>query len=86
MIIIFRQVENLEKGVREQHDELENYKTENLSLAKQLAHFVMEKATKSRDSMVIDLNQQVEQLQKKVECSEREKAEVQADKDLYMNL
>ncbi|VDI34367.1 Hypothetical predicted protein [Mytilus galloprovincialis] len=78
------QVLDLENSIRQQHDELENYKTENVDLNKQMTQFVMEKAGKSRDSVIVDLNQQVEKLQKQIECIGKEKTEIQADKELYM--
>lgn len=81
---LFRQVLDLENSIRQQHDELENYKTENVDLNKQMTQFVMEKAGKSRDSVIVDLNQQVEKLQKQIECIGKEKTEIQADKELYM--
>ena len=44
----------------------------------------MEKASKSKDSVIIDLNQQIELLQKQVDSLQKEKSAVQSDKDLYM--
>lgn len=44
----------------------------------------MEKASKSKDSVIIDLNQQNELLQKQVEGVQKEKSAVQSEKDLYM--
>ncbi|CAC5413586.1 unnamed protein product [Mytilus coruscus] len=78
------QVLDSENLIRQQQDELENYKTENVDLSKQMTQFVMEKASKSRDSVIVDLNQQIEKLQKQIEGIEREKTEILADKELYM--
>ncbi|XP_063415874.1 uncharacterized protein LOC134697525 [Mytilus trossulus] len=78
------QVLDFENSIRQQHDELENYKTENVDLNKQMTQFVMEKAGKSRDSVIVDLNQQVEKLQKQIEGIEKEKTEILGDKELYM--
>lgn len=44
----------------------------------------MEKASKSKDSVIIDLNQQIELLKKQVDGVQKKKSAVESDKDLYM--